>query len=129
VARAVALFVVVPFLTFASALAPRHVHAAGHDRDHAVAHSHFDPHHVGHESGGLEIEHDDADHGRVVWLDSAVLHESLYQRAPVPPAIPVSYEIVPAEMRWSVTSFDAAAPVHGPPKDSLRFRGPPLPLA
>jgi hypothetical protein len=128
--RAAALFLVAPFLTFASALAPQHVHEVGHSRDHAVAHSHFNPHHTDHhESVDLEIEHDAADHGSVVWLDSSLLHELPYQQAPAPSAIPVSYEIVPVAMHWSVTSFDAAAPVHGPPKGPPRFRGPPLPLA
>ena len=120
--RAITLLLVAPFLTFASALAPQHVHEAGHEHNHAVAHSHFDPHHPDvHGSDDLEIEHD-IDH--VVWLDSAILHQTPYQTAQLP-AIPVSYEIVPAGLRWSVTAFDDAARVHGPPKDTPRFRGPP----
>ncbi len=118
--RAIALLLVAPFLTLASALAPQHVHEAGHD--HAVAHSHFDPHYLDvHNSDDLEIEHD-IDH--VVWLDSAILHQTPYQTVQAP-AIPVSYEIVPARLRWSVTTFDDGARVHGPPKDTPRFRGPP----
>ena len=124
-ARAAAWLVVGPLLTFASALAPQHVHepGAGHDHGHAVAHSHFGPHDLDvHHDDVTEIEHD-IEH--VVWLDSPILHEAPYRAAPVPLAIPVSYEIVLAEPRWSATTFDAAAPPHGPPRTVLRFRGPP----
>src|SRR5258708_38126527 len=107
-ARAAALLLVVPFLTLSSALAPQHIHepGPGHDHDHAVAHSHFGPHDVGvHHADGAEIEHDDFDHGHVVWLDSPILHESPFQVAPVLAALPISYETVPAELRWSVIRF------------------------
>ena len=121
--RAVALLLVAPFLTFASALAPQHVHDAGHGHDHAIAHSHFDPHHLDiHESDDTEIEHD-IEH--VVWLDSAILHQTPHRTAPPAPAIPVSYEMVPVPGHWTVTTFDDAAPAHGPPRHSALFRGPP----
>jgi hypothetical protein len=123
--RKTALLLVVPFLTFASALAAQHVHEPGPGHDHAVAHSHFGPHAFDvHEFTATEIEHDIE---RVVWLDSPILHESSHQAAPIPPATPVNYEIVPAEMHWSATPFDDAAPVHGPPKRAHLLRGPPLP--
>jgi hypothetical protein len=124
-ARAAALLVVTPFLAFASALAPQHIHepGPGHDSDHPVAHSHFGPHAVdGHESGGTEIEHDAE---RVVWLDSPVLHESIYQASPVPAVPAAACDRVPVERRWTVIAFDDAAPVHGPPKLAHLFRGPP----
>jgi len=127
VGRAVAALVAAPFLILASGLAPQHVHEPRHSHDHAVAHSHFSPHdHAddAHSTDAAEVEHDGA---HVVWLDSPVLHEPLYQAGAVPPAIPVSYDIVPAELRWSVTPFDHAAPVHGPPKLSHLLRGPPRP--
>ena len=104
VARATALFVAVPFLTFASALAPTHVHAAP-QQDEAP-----------------EIEHDD---DQVIWADSPILHEAIYTAHPVSPAIPVSYETVQIARHWSVTPFDDATPVHGPPKPVPLFRGPP----
>jgi len=128
--RAVAVLLVAPFLTLASALAPQHIHepGPGHDHDHPVAHTHFGPHDVDiHEAADTEIEHDDVTHGHIVWLDNPILHESPYQAAQIPPAMPVSYDIVPAEMHWSATTFDDAAPVHGPPKRAHLFRGPPLP--
>jgi len=129
VARAVALLVVAPFLTFASALAPQHVHepGPGHEHAHAVAHSHFAPHDhsAAHAGNGIEIEHDDLDHGHIVWLDGSALHESPYRAAPPAPPVPVARETVLAETRWSVTPFDDTAPVHGPPKPSVPFRGPP----
>ena len=119
--RAIALLLVAPFLTFASALAPQHVHENGHD--HAIAHSHFDPHHLDvHSADDLEIEHD-IDH--IVWLDSPILHQTPYHAAPAPLAVPVSYDIVHIEPRWSVTTFDDAARVHGPPRNTPLFRGPP----
>ena len=124
-ARAAALFLVAPFLTLSSALAPQHIHepGPGHDHDHAVAHSHFSLHDVDADhSSDLEIEHD-LEH--VVWLDSAILHESPYQADAVPPAVPVSCALVGSELRWSVTPFDDAAPVHGPPKRLELLRGPP----
>jgi hypothetical protein len=125
--KKIALLLVTPFLTFASALAPQHVHEPGQGHEAAVAHSHFGPHEIdAHHDEGTEIEHDDADHGHVVWLDSSILHEAPYKAAQAPPAIPVSYEIVHAELHWSVTAFDAAARAHGPPKRAHLLRGPPL---
>jgi len=121
-ARVTTLIVLAPFLTFASALAPQHVHEPGPGHD-AVAHSHFTLHDSAiHDVDTTEIEHD-IDH--VVWLDSAMLHQSIHEATHVPPALPVSYEAVPAANRWSVLRFDQAAPAHGPPKPSVFFRGPP----
>jgi hypothetical protein len=125
-ARAAALLLVAPFLAFASALAPQHVHepGAGHDHDHAVAHSHFGPHDLDvHHDDVTEIEHDVA---RVVWLDSPILHEALYRVAPFAIALPVSHELIAADTHWTVTPF-AAAPAHGPPRSAHRLRGPPPP--
>jgi hypothetical protein len=131
-ARTAAIGIVAPFLTFASALAPAHVHepGPGHEHEPAVAHSHFAPHHLEvHAHDALEgdeapeIEHDDE---HVVWIDSPILHETIYDANPIAPAIPVSYEIVQLERHWSVTPFDDAAPVHGPPKSLPLFRGPPF---
>jgi hypothetical protein len=120
----------VPFLTFASALAPTHVHepGPGHQHEHAVAHSHFAPHHLeAHDhrdaGEGPEIEHDDE---HVVWIDSPTVGESTYQINVIPFAVPVTAETVPIERQWSVTPFDDAAPLHGPPKPLPSFRGPPL---
>jgi hypothetical protein len=129
-ARATALLLVAPFLTFASALAPQHVHGlgGGHDHGHAVAHSHFQPHEMG-ILQGKDVTEVERDIEHVVWLDGSILHEALYHAAPDPPAIPFSDEIVVAELHWSATAFDEAAPPHGPPKTVLRFRGPPPSLA
>jgi hypothetical protein len=121
--RAIALLLVAPFLTFASALAPQHVHEGGHDHAHVIAHSHFDPHHLDvHNADDLEIEHD-IEH--IVWLDSPILHQTQYRTASLPLAIPVSYEAVPVAPGWSVTPFEHAARVHGPPRNTPLFRGPP----
>ena len=123
-ARATAVLLVVPFLTFASALAPQHVHEAGPGHDHAVAHSHFAPHDAAlHESDTTEIEHD-IEH--VVWLDCAILHQPIHKATHVPPVLPVCCETVAAPSRWSVLRFDHAAPPHGPPKSPSYLRGPPL---
>jgi hypothetical protein len=123
-ARATALFLVAPFLTFASTLAPQHIHEAGPDHDHAITHSHFAPHDVSlHHTETTEIEHDDAEH--VVWLDSAMLHQSIHKATHVPPALPVCYETVPGTNQWSVFRFDNPARAHGPPKSSSCLRGPP----
>jgi hypothetical protein len=123
-ARATALLLVVPFLTFASALAPQHVHEAGLGHDHAVAHSHFSPHDVAlHESETTEIEHD-IEH--VVWLDSGILHQSTYRLAPIVTVGALRGDAVPPGVRWSVTAVDDSAPPHGPPKPVHLLRGPPL---
>ena len=122
--RTAAVLLVAPFLTFASGVAPQHVHEPGPGHDHALAHSHFGPHELeSHAFDATEIEHD-VDH--VVWLDSAFLHQSPYRAASIPIVLPAGGEIVTAEMHWSVTPFDDAAPVHGPPKLAHLFRGPPL---
>jgi hypothetical protein len=125
-ARAAALLVIAPYLTFASALASPHVHEPepGHDHTHAVAHSHFAPHHLEAHEHTVEIEFDhDDDH--VVWVDSSALHESPYQMLPALTAVPLSFEPVDAERAWSVTPNDDAAPAHGPPRPASPFRGPP----
>jgi hypothetical protein len=130
-ARATALVVIAPFLTFVSALASQHIHEPepGHDHEHAVAHSHFAPHHVeapstDHRSPTTDqdLDHDDEN---VVWLDSSTLHEFPYQLHDVLAAAPVSFESVAIERDWSVTPFDDAAPLHGPPRQPSLFRGPP----
>ena len=128
--RAAALCVLTPFLTFASGLAPQHIHepGPGHDHGHAVAHSHFTPHDPDHRhSNDLEIESNDADHGHVVWADSPILHEATYRTVSVPAALPAGYDGVPAEIAWAITPYDDAAPAHGPPKRAHLLRGPPLP--
>jgi hypothetical protein len=129
VARAAAWLVVAPFLTFTAALAPQHVHepGPGHEHEHAVAHSHFAPHHLETHDHLDLAEAPELDHGdeSIVWLDSSTLHESLYKTAPIPPAIPISFALVPVVEHWSVTPFDDAAPVHGPPRPASPFRGPP----
>src|SRR5882672_1144640 len=117
-ARAATFGIVAPFLTFASALAPTHVHepGPGHEHEHAVAHSHFAPHHLeahDHDGEGPEIEQGDE---HVVWIDSPVSFESIHQADLIPLAVPVTYETVQVERHWSVTPFDAAAPLHGPPR-------------
>ena len=129
VARAAAFLLIAPFLTLASALAPQHVHepGPGHDHDHPVAHSHFSPHDNvdtadSHDAGDTEIEHDIQ---HVVWLDSPILHECRYRTAAPAVALPVGYDAISVEPTWSVTPGDDAAPAHGPPKYTPRFRGPP----
>jgi hypothetical protein len=126
-APAAAAFLIAPFLTFASALAPQHIHEPdSHAHGHAVAHSHFAPHDVvAHHRDDLEIEHDDAHHGQVVWANSPILHETTYRAVSIPPAIPADYASVHVELHRSVTPFDAAALAHGPPRSARRLRGPP----
>jgi hypothetical protein len=125
--RVAALLLTLPFLAFASAIAPEHVHQPGprHDHDRAIGHSHFAPHQFGlHQSVDTEIEHD-IEHGEIVWLNSPILNESSHDSEEVLPSIPVSYDVVLIEPAWSVTPVDTAAPAHGPPKPVQRFRGPP----
>jgi hypothetical protein len=130
VARAAALLVVAPFLTFVSALATEHVHEPepGHDHEHAVVHTHFAPHHVEvpateHRppAADQDLDHDDE---HVVWLASSTLHESPYHVHYLVAAVAVSSKAVPIERDWSVTPFDDAAPLHGPPRQPS-LRGPP----
>src|SRR5262245_29365348 len=125
--RGVAVLLVAPFLTFASALAPQHVHEPSSldDHHHAVAHSHFAPHdHSAPHNETTEIEHNDAD-GPVVWLDSAILHRSPPRIAPAISTAAVGRDVVAPAARWSVTAVDDAAPPHGPPKPVRPLRGPP----
>jgi hypothetical protein len=122
VARAAALLLVAPFLAFASALAPEHVHDAGAGHDH-VTHRHTGLHAVDtHNADTTEIEHD-VEH--IVWLVGGILHEAPYRAAQPPPAIPARNEVVAATLHWSFTRFDDAAPAHGPPKRLELLRGPP----
>jgi hypothetical protein len=121
--RLTALVLVAPFLTFASAMAPPHVHEAGPDHDHAIAHSHFAPHDTAqHDAETAEIEHD-IEH--IVWLDSAFVHQPIHNATHASPAIRAAYETVRADCQWSVVRFDHAAPPHGPPKNPNALRGPP----
>ena len=130
VARALALLLVAPVLTFAAALAPAHVHKVGpgghrHDHRHPVAHSHFAPHQIDvHHGDVTEIEHD-IEH--VIWLESAILHKARYSAAPAPTTIAVRYDVLRIELRRSLVPFTAAARAHGPPRHTILFRGPPPP--
>jgi len=128
--RGAAVLIVAPFLTFASAMAPQHIHEPDpSDNGHAVAHSHFGPHDAeSHHAGTTpEIEHDIDHSERVVWVDGAILHQSIDQATQVPPALPVCRESTPQTHHWSVLRFDDAAPAHGPPRATHLFRGPPSP--
>lgn len=124
--RAAALLLVVPFLTFASGLVSAHVHepAPGHGHDHAVAHSHFTPHHLRahHHEAAQDLENSVE---QVVWLDSAILNEIVRHIDPVLVVIAMDDDPVDVQPSWSVTPFDDASPVHGPPRPASPFRGPP----
>jgi hypothetical protein len=130
-ARATTIGLVVPFLTFASALTSAHIHEPepGHDHEHAFVHAHFAPHHVEAPATSRQpaVTDQDLDHNdeHIVWLDSPILHEALYQVDPMPAVDTAGNETVHVERHWSVTPFDDAAPVHGPPKPVPPFRGPP----
>ena len=124
--RAAALVLAGPYLLLASSLAPEHIHepGAGHDTEHAIAHSHFGPHAQGdHHTDSTEIEHDD-DH--VVWLDNSILNEHLFKASPVPHVVVALVAPISAEPQWSSIPAEDAAPAHGPPKPAHRLRGPPL---
>jgi hypothetical protein len=122
IARAAALLLIAPFLTFASALAPQHIHEPGPGHDHAVVHSHFAPHEMAPYSTDTEIEHD-IEH--VVWVDAAILHQPIHKATHVPPALSVCDDEPHATRGWSVVRANHAPPPHGPPRNLNRFRGPP----
>jgi hypothetical protein len=123
VARLAAGLVIAPFLLYGSSLAPLHVHEPDAQHSHAVAHSHFEPHHFeSHESKGAELE---LGAELIVWLENATLHQSAYQGHPGFPLIAVPFEAIPKVSSWSATPFDDVAPVHGPPRRHPSFRGPP----
>ena len=127
VARIASGLIIAPFLLFGSALTPLHVHepAAGHS--HPVVHSHFEPHHFdSHEAEGAEFEQAAE---RVIWLENAVFHQTAYHANSGLPLLVASFDVPPDVPSWSATPFDEVAPVHGPPRSDLSFRGPPLSLA
>jgi len=122
-ARAAAVLLAGPYLLLASAFAPEHIHESEAGHEHAVAHSHFGPHASGaHHADSTEIEHDD-DH--VVWLDSPIINEHLFQASPVPLAAVSIVAVVTVERRWSSIPAEDFAPAHGPPKRAHLDRGPP----
>src|SRR5690348_15085291 len=114
-ARVAAVLVAAPFLAFASAMAPQHVHEAGPGPDgHSVAHSHFGPHEVtAYQDAGTEIEHD-VEH--VVWLDSPALHQGGFRLDRQAACAAVTGVPVPCSTRWIAVEHDDAAPPHGPPR-------------
>ncbi|PYQ88539.1 MAG: hypothetical protein DMG02_16740 [Acidobacteria bacterium] len=119
--------VIAPFLLFGSALAPLHVHEPGAGHSHALVHSHFALHHFeSQQPEGAEFEQGPE---RVIWLESAILHQTAYHADSGPPPIAASFDTIPAVPSWSSTPFDDVAPAHGPPRRHLSFRGPPLFLA
>ena len=127
--RGAAVLIVAPFLTFASAMAPQHIHEPdpSDNHDHAVAHSHFGQHDIAshHAATTTEIEHDTDHSEHVVWVDGAILHQPIHQAMQVPPALLICRESTPQTQHWSVLRFDNAAPAHGPPRATHLFRGPP----
>jgi len=116
--------VIAPFLLFGSALAPVHVHEAVTRHSHALVHSHFEPHHFEtHHPEGAEFEQGPE---RVIWLESAILHQTAYHADSGPPPIAARFDTIPAAPSWSSTPFDEVAPAHGPPRRHPSFRGPPF---
>jgi hypothetical protein len=124
IARTTARLLAIPFLTFASSLAPQHVHQPSRGQDHPIAHSHFAPHNasVPGKNDGTEIEHDIE---RVVYVDSSFLGASTIHISPALSATAISHETVCTLARWTVIPSDDFAPSHGPPKRHVLFRGPP----
>src|SRR5207247_11089243 len=104
-----AVLVLGPFLSLASALAPTHAHESTTPHQHALVHSHFEPHEVGaaHDHDGPEFEPGEE---HIVWLDGAISCALPYQLPP--PAAPVVavFDAVPVAPFWSVTAIDEAAP-------------------
>jgi hypothetical protein len=123
--RATAALVVAPFLALTSTLAPMHAHEPDADETQPVIHSHVELHEaVGRDSDGANVDHPI---GHIVWLDSAILHAPVYQ-LDSPTIAAASVEAPAVSQSWSVIAFDAAVPIHGPPRLTPAFRGPPSPL-
>lgn len=123
-ARGTAVFLVLPVLAFASALAPQHVHEPGPEHTHAIVHSHFSPHEhaVRPTDTVTEIEHDVE---QVVYIDGSFVHVAAFRIAPALSALPLEQGAIRFAPRWTATPSDDVAPAHGPPKHSVVFRGPP----
>ncbi len=124
--RVAALVLLAPFLTFASALAPQHVHQAGPGHEHPIAHSHFSPHEVGSAASALhdgdEIE---ADLEHVVWIDSSAIHELPFRVDYAPANFTAPFGLArPATESFARDRY-RTAPAHGPPTPVWRLRGPP----
>jgi hypothetical protein len=116
--------VIAPFLVFTSVLAPLHAHEPGAGHSHALVHSHFEPHHLeSHEPDAAELEQSAV---HVIWLESAILHQTAYHADPGPPLVFAGFDSIPVTPSWSATTFDDVAPVHGPPRRHSSLRGPPL---
>jgi len=125
--RAIAAVALTPFVALTSAFAPEHLHEADADHSHAFIHRHFEPHDIAsHDHDGAERVHG-SEH--VVWLESAVLHQMTYQFDPPPVLLGETVEADPTVVSWSATTFDKAAPPHGPPRRTPSLRGPPIFLA
>ena len=119
--------VLAPLVALSPTLAPEHLHESDGDHPRAVAHRHFQPHHLApHEHDGAEVDHGD---GRIVWLDDVGAYQPAYQ-LPIPDAaFSDRFELVPAVAEWIATSVNEGAPPHGPPRHSQSLRGPPrLPI-
>ena len=121
-ARAVAGLVVGPFLALAGALAPVHAHEREADHSHVLIHSHVQTHEAVHDHDGTEVE-PGSEH--IVWLDSAIIHAVPYQLDPPAALVSDSLELVESPASWSSITFNASAPVHGPPRRGSSLRGPP----
>jgi hypothetical protein len=125
--RAIAGLVLTPFLALTSALAPEHLHQRDAEHSHPFIHSHFEVHDLATQAhDGAELVHG-GEH--VVWLESAVLHQMTYQFDPHPVVLGEAVGALPTDISWSATTFDKAAPPHGPPRRTPSLRGPPLFLA
>ena len=59
---------------------------------------------------------------QVVWLDSAILHESTYRTAPAASGVPIGTGVAHIELRWSAITSDDHSPAHGPPKRTSLYR-------
>src|SRR5262245_57869305 len=121
--RAIAGVLLAPFLALTLSLAPEHLHPRDAEHPHAFIHSHPEPHDVAaHDHDGAEVEHAQE---HVVWLTSAVLPQTTYHFDPPAAVLTVGVEPEAIQLSCSATTFDEAAPPHGPPRDPTSLRGPP----
>lgn len=114
-----------PSLAAGPAAAPAHVHEADADHEHAVAHQHLAPHGLSAHQHNAD-EWDETTDAGVVWLDQAVLSEATFDLSPFVADVSQIDRAPVVTAESSMLSAEEVPPAHGPPRECLAHRGPPL---
>ena len=123
--RVIAVVLVVPVWALLWGFAPEHAHQDSSE-GHGIVHRHIEPHHdvkaTAPHDGAEFADHSDED---AVWIDAVGVQEAPIQAPRSALGLVEQFTRPLAGRARFPKRQDHGAPVHGPPRSSLAYRGPP----